>query len=522
LKGQATTRQWVALALLCLGACNPEGRPGPERGSTVTILTYGDERLRNWGMAGRQLVFLTLVRDSTEAGLACGWDHEPGTRTWTYHLRSDVRWHDGVPVTAHDIAFTMDLFLHLAVTELMPGGMSYRVQDDSTITFTYDQIQGSAYPLDEWTVFFPRHLLEGLDPESFSEWEFWTRPVGNGPYRYVRHIPKVMVELEANPDFFAGPPAIEHVILRFGGNALTELRAGNVDAMATYSGLSIEDLRVLDSRFKAYYSWDAGRRLAIFWNHRSPFFSDVRVRRALTLALDRRSLAAAQSYPDEVPLFDVPLSPGLLSSGDYLEPLPYDTAEAMRLLEEAGWRDLNGDGIRERDGVDFRFTLMASLGYAVQVREQYRRVGVLMDIHPIAPDVGRERLETGDFEAAYDIQRNNWGGGLWAETPEECGWGYLDARMSELYRRSRLVENWVDGALQDSLYLGMAAIFRRDQPITFLLPEIRFAVAHERDPGTAVARPLRPVAQPLSRMDRGGRMVTRPPAMMARNPGPGV
>lgn len=476
------TSRGLATILLCLAACSPAGRREPDRGRTVTVLTYGDERVQNWGMAGQYLVFLPLVRDGTEGGLARGWDHEPGTRTWTYHLRTDIRWHDGAPVTARDIAFTMELFLHPAVAKLAPGGMSYTVHDDSTITFTYERIQGNAYPLDEWTAFYPRHLLQDLDPETFSEWEFWTRPVGNGPYRYVRHMPKVMVELEANPDFFAGPPAIDHVILQFGTNALTELRAGNVDAVATYSGLSIDDLRVLeaDAGFEAYYEWDATRRLAFFWNHRTPFFSDVRVRRALTLALDRRSMAAAQSYPDHVPLYDVPLSPGLLRSGDYPEPLPHDPAEAMRLLEEAGWRDEDGDGIRERNGVEFRFTLLAYVGFALQAREQYRRVGVLMDIQPTPAQVLRERLETGDFEAAYHSQRNNWGLGLWAETPEGNGWGYFDARMSALYRESRRIENWVDGAIQDSLYLEMAEIFRRDQPMTFMLPGLRFAVAHER------------------------------------------
>jgi peptide/nickel transport system substrate-binding protein len=366
---------------------------------------------------------------------------------------------------------------------LTPGGMSYAVHDDSTITFTYDRFQGSAYPLDDWTVFYPRHLLEDLDPEGFSEWEFWTRPVGNDPYRYVQHIRGVMVELEANPDFFAGPPRIGRVILQFGGNPLTELRAGNVDAVSTYSGLSIEDLRVLeaDAGFRAYYNWDGNRRRVLFWNHDNPLFSDVRVRKALTLALDRRSLAASHSYPPDVPLYDVPLTPGLLRTGDYPEPLPFDTAEAVRLLEQAGWHDEDGDGIRERDGIDFRFTLLtyADADAPVLIREQYRRVGVLMEVQPMAAPVLRERLATGDFEAAFHSQRNNWGLGLWAETPEENGWGYFDARLSELYRESQRIEHWADDALQDSLYLEVAAIFRRDQPMTFVLPEIRFAVAHE-------------------------------------------
>jgi peptide/nickel transport system substrate-binding protein len=473
-----------------LTGCAPGDSPGSEglleREDTVTILTYGDERLPNWGLGGQHLILLPLVRDSTEGGLARSWDHEPGTRTWTYHLRTDVRWHDGVSVTAHDIAFTMDLLAHPSVGRLAPGGMSYAVLNDSTIRFTYERIQGAAYPLDDWNLYYPKHLLEGEDPETFSEWDFWVRPVGNGPYRYVRHVSRMMVELEANPDHFAGKPPIERVILRFGGSPLTELRSGHVDAVATYSGLSVEDLRVLEAepQFKPYYNWDANRRVALFWNHNHPLFSDVRVRRALSMALDRRTIARAQFYPDEIPLYDLPLSEGLLRSEDYPDPLPFDTAEAIRLLEQAGWRDEDGDGVRERGEREFRFSVLTNRPDApILIREQYRRVGILMDVQPLTGEVLRDRIETGDFEAAFHSQRNNWGLGLWAESPEGNAWGYFDARLTDLYRQARQVENRLGGPVEDSLYLEMARIFRRDQPLTFVLPEIRFAVAHKRIQG---------------------------------------
>lgn len=476
---------WAFLSLVgCSSGDAPTTRNVSAGEDTVTILVYGDERLPNWGIGGQHLILLPLVRDSTAGGLAKSWDHEPDTRTWTYHLRANVRWQDGAPVTAQDVAFTMDLLVHPAVAHVAPGDLSYDVENDSTITITYERIEGNAYPLDDWNVFYPKHLLQDQDPETFSEWDFWSAPVGNGPYRFVRSVPRVMVELEANPDYFRGMPAIGRVILRFGGNALIELQAGNVDAVSTYSGLSIEDLRVLgkDPRFRPYFNWNANRRIALFWNHNHPLFSDVRVRKALSLALDRKSLARAESYPDEVSLYDLPLSESLLRRGDYPEPLPFDTAEAVRLLEEAGWTDEDGDGVRERDGLEFRFTVISSrLDALILIREQYRRVGILMEIQPLSTVA--ERIETGDFEAAYNSQRNNWGLGLWAESPEENRWGYFDSRLSELYQQSRQVERWRDEALQDSLYLEMARIFRRDQPLTIVLPEIRFSVAHERIKG---------------------------------------
>ena len=83
------------------------------------------------------------------------------------------------------------------------------VLDDSTYTITYHKGVLAGSPFNYYTVFYPRHLLEGLDPTEFSNWDFWTHPVGNGPYRYVRHIPKTMIEFEANPDYFLGQPKIE-------------------------------------------------------------------------------------------------------------------------------------------------------------------------------------------------------------------------------------------------------------------------------------------------------------------------
>lgn len=79
---------------------------------------------------------------------------------------------------------------------------SIAVLDDSTLTITYTKPTDA---LDDVPYFvLPKHLVKGLDPERFLDWEFWTHPVGNGPYRYVRRIPQTIVELEANPDYYPG------------------------------------------------------------------------------------------------------------------------------------------------------------------------------------------------------------------------------------------------------------------------------------------------------------------------------
>ena len=106
-------------------------------------------------------MFLPLVEYShaePKPALAERWKHSPDYRIWTFYLRRDVKWHDGVTVTAHDIKFTLDLMDKIAQWMQMQGMVSCEVIDDFTFTLTYKK--SSMYALDYWSVYWPKHLLE--------------------------------------------------------------------------------------------------------------------------------------------------------------------------------------------------------------------------------------------------------------------------------------------------------------------------------------------------------------------------
>jgi len=204
---------------------------------TVTVLlTDGTAELSmspNADGPAKFLMFLPMVEfgpdGSLEGRLAQSWVPSPGVPEWTVHLNQGVRWHDGTPVTSSDIAFTIELMTNPNVGFLNYSGVEIEIIDDSTFIWKSSAIT----PLEGYATFYPKHLLEDLDPERFWEWDFWAAPVGNGPYRYVRHVDDLFTELEANSDYFAGPPAIDRVILKYGapeGGAIPELLAGNVQA----------------------------------------------------------------------------------------------------------------------------------------------------------------------------------------------------------------------------------------------------------------------------------------------------
>lgn len=258
-----------------------------------------------------------------------------------------------------------------------------------------------------WYGICPKHLLEGLDPEEFYYWEFWTRPVGNGPYRYVRHVPKTMVELEANPDYYGVKPKIERVVLKFGGYPLIELLSGNVDAVNYLPPLEAVKI-AKDSRFNMYHAFGNihafgfNQVFAIIWNHQNDLFRNPAVRRALTLAINRRELHGVLNFPDNIPIFDVPITKGLFHRGELPAPLPYDPEQAKRLFDEAGWFEVKKDGVRENNGREFRFSLLVrpeeTLG-AVYIQDQFRKVGIRMEIVTLDRSVLKARRRSGEFDA---------------------------------------------------------------------------------------------------------------------------
>jgi peptide/nickel transport system substrate-binding protein len=453
--------------------------------STITILYPGDERLMNPVQEGEPMfmVFLPFAKDDEngelEGRLATSWEHSEDYRTWTIHLRTDVRWHDGVPVTAHDVKFTLDLLGRpdAPVGQINPDLKSAVVLDDTTIVITYNKNRAS---LDSWTCYYPKHLLEDLEPKDISEWDFWTQPVGNGPYRYVRHVPKTMMELQANPDYYAAPPAIQRVVIKFGGANLTELLSGNVDVIHyanPMDALALAD----DPRFRIYHEINSVYNRGISWSQTNPLFRDASVRRALTLAIDRRELLRVLNMPEYIPISDAPYTGRMFKRGELPEPLPYDPVEAGRLLDAAGWLDTDGDGIRKRQGQEFRFNVIVPSGWeqmAVFVQHNFRRMGVRMDIRMMNSSALRARLNATQGDPSAVLFRFG--------SPPHMLQEYLGPSSiigyhnPELYPLIDQVAGAVDPDDVDRIYRQIAEILIEDQPITFLMPRVITFIAHRR------------------------------------------
>lgn len=486
-------------------ASGSRGRGNETDGSTLTIhVPDQDERvLGPLGFNPWFLVFLGLAVDpegtkDPQPRLLDRWEHTPDYKEWTVHVREGVRWDDGVPVTAEDVKFSLELWTHNDVLYEMPAFEKITVLGSHALQITFKEPVAATIFTYNWLAMLPKHLLDTLDTQRIYSWPFWIQPVGNGPYRYVRHVPKTMTELAANPDYYGEKPKIPRIVLRYGGNPLTELLSGNVDIASGITPLQAVQLAA-DPRFRIYHTvrYDA-YAVAVVWNHRNPLFRDADVRRALTMSIDRRELNQILNYPDDLPIFDVPALRRHHLQGMVPGPLPFAPERAARLLTRAGWVDTDNDGIREKDGQEFRFTLSTTAQTATQavyIQDQFRRAGIRMEISTY----DREALifktrEPHDFDAA--IQTYNY----IEQFGEFRDSGYENPEISRLRDAAWFT---IDQNDHDEHMRELWQIFGAEIPITYLNPRVEFLAAHRRVKGMQNNRYLFSIVEHLWIEDDG-------------------
>ncbi len=309
----------------------------------------------------------------------------------TFDLRDDLRWHDGEPVTAEDVKFTFDLAKNPEVASPLAAAYlanvaSAEVLGSHRIHFTFTAPH--AGPLED---FFwppvPKHLLDGVPPAEIARHPFGRSPIGSGPYRFVRWDVGQALEFEGVEEFPAalgGSPRIRRVVYRIvpeRTTRLAELLRGEIHVDGPLAPQDADRVRQAAGVELRSFPW---RQFTyVGWNTRREPFRDRETRRALAMAIDRPGLLDAILRGQGRPASSVippwhPYDPGLA-------PIPYDPAAAAATLERLGWRDSDGDGVRDRDGTPLRFELLTRQGNPVLdelvqvIQAQLARVGVAVE-----------------------------------------------------------------------------------------------------------------------------------------------
>lgn len=335
-----------------------------------------------------KLIFNGLVKaDPTGriiADLAESWNISPDGKIYTFTLRKGVLWHDGVPFTANDVAFTM-----LAAgnpDSRSPFQADFKdvktvIKDESTIQV----ILPKPYTPFLYTMqigIIPRHLFGSVDPSSFRVAAPNTHPVGTGPYKF-KELDVDKLELIANPNYFGGRPGIRTISLKTFTGSATALEAyarKQVDAVkeislddttqaSQYEDLKIRELSSFDTAF-------------VFFKTTNPALSEPAVRRALGLSLDKHMVVeeAVRGYGLVV---DDPIPSLNKSSYKNLRPSRLDTSSAETILDLAGWKKVGG--LRQKAGKKLNLKLVtqkdtAYARAAVEIRRQWQKLGVEVDV----------------------------------------------------------------------------------------------------------------------------------------------
>jgi peptide/nickel transport system substrate-binding protein len=415
----------------------------------------------------------------------------------TVTLKKNIWFSDGVPVTADDIIFTFNTIMDPKI--------------DAADIRNYYQNFESVTKLDDWTVRFklkevfwktiesigvfevlPEHVYKYDDAKQFND--FRSNPVGSGPYVFERWDVGQQIVLARNENYWGKKPPISKIVYKYITNisaALAALRAGDIDYMEPSSEQFYEMSR--DENFKRdFYAlsyWEpSGGYSYIGWNEDTPHFIDRRVRLAMTYLIDRESMVK-----------HLLKGLGKVATGTFyiygkqndpnIKPWPYDPQKAMELLDEAGWIDSDGDGIRDKDGVPFRFKLSYPAGSDTAervvklIKDTTSQAGIDVIPDPVEWSIYIERLNERQITAGMA----GWGGTiesdpyqLFHSSQVKGGSNYYGFRNKEADKLIEAARRQLDPEKRYAEYHKFCDLLHTEQPYTFMFTRPTYAFLSKR------------------------------------------
>lgn len=351
-----------------------------------------------------------------EPRLARSWTWAADSLSVTFALDPRARWHDGRPVRAGDVRFTFGVYkdpkIGSGVTSLLGNIDSVTVRDSlSAVAWFHRRTPEQFYELVYQMHVMPEHIWSSVPRDQLANSEAARTPIGSGRFRFVRFEPGVRVEIVADTANYRGRAKLDRVVWTLtpdAGTAVTQLLTGQADFLEFLppdvvakvdSSPTLRSVKFTGMIF-AYLGFNTRDPKGLTNAH--PILGDRRVRRALSMALDRAAMLRN--------VFD---TIGVLGSGPYplalsdtgVRLLPFDHAHAAALLDSAGWV-MGANGIRAKGGAPLAFSLIVPassrprMRYAVLLQEQFKGIGASVALESMEFAAFLQRQNTGRFDAA--------------------------------------------------------------------------------------------------------------------------
>lgn len=410
--------------------------------------------------------------------------------TITYHLRRGVTWQDGVPFDARDVIFTWHAIMNPRNDVLTRSGyddiVSITAPDPDTavvrLRHPYAPAIASFFaPSLTPMCILPAHLLATLP--DINRVAYDSHPIGTGPYTIARYDAESEVDLKANPHYWRGAPKIPEVRFIISPDPNTrviQMRSGGADVFYQVGDNLVSQLQqvpgvhMVDTPFNEFWY--------IAYQTKHPPLDDVRVRRALSMGIDRPFVVKAIANGGGTPAVgDQP--PYSYAYDPHAQAPAYDPAGAAQLLDAAGWR-IGPDGYRHRGGQKLSLEYVTSVGYAEGVKfapvfqEDMKRLGVDIEVKTFPTSLLFAAKGAGGIvnNGKFDVLWTGWIGGvdpdddtLWAcdQIPPE-GYNlsqYCDPRIDA---QERIALGSYDPEVRKAAYWRIQSLLDEDVPVDFL------------------------------------------------------
>lgn len=488
---------FLGLALCFLGACSVQAPKDPEtlvfnlgaEPDTLNRLTATDA----YEGTINGFIFDSLIeRDNRtleyKPKLAETWEVSDDKMTYTFHLRKDVKWHDGQPFTADDVIYT---FNQITSDKVDAGPLRNYYKDiknaekldDSTVRFTYAVPYFKALEFVGGIPVIPKHIFD--DGQDFNNHPAGRHPIGTGPFKFKEWKTGKNIQLERNETYWDKTkfPDFRRILFQIIPDStivLQVLKKGDLDVANLRPIQWVRQTlgEAFNQHFARHQYYLPGYRY-IGWNQQretAPFFKDKKVRLALSYLVNRQAIVDKLEFG----LAKLTNGPFWVFGYEYnrdLPQIPFDPAKAKQLLDEAGWIDRDGDGIREKEGFKFEFNFLIPSGsasanrLATILKKDMENAGISMQIQNMEWAAFVNRLDAKDFDAVT----LGWTGSIdedpyqiWHSSQIEKGSNYIGFKNEEADRIMDEARTVFDKERRTQLYRRFHEIIYDEQPYTFL------------------------------------------------------
>ena len=416
--------------------------------------------------------------------LAERWEISPNHLMYTFHLKKNIKWTDGHPFTAKDILYSFDRIRDPKVDAANLRNYYQDIEkiealDDHTVRFHYRIPYFKALEFCGGMPIVPAHLFKA--GEDFNQHPIGRNPVGTGPYKLLHWETGKEIALVRNEDYWGEKPAINRIVFKIITNdtvALQVLKQGGLDEMnlRPIQWEKQTETKRFDENFQKFAYYEPSFNY-IGWNSQRPIFSDKRVRQAMTMLVDRKTILEKILFG----LATIINGPFYVNSPEYdkdIKPYPYDPKAALVLLKSAGWAHSRDEDVLLKDGKPFEFEFLIPAGrkfseqLATMLQENLKEIGITMSIRKLEWAVFIQKIEEHNFDACT----LGWSLG-WETDPYQI-WhssmavekgsnfvGFKDAEADKLMEEAR---KEFDPEKRRKMYYRLQEIIHDEQPYTFL------------------------------------------------------